>query len=380
MNARTLRWAASKAVVAAAPALKRVTNFYGAGVAVADAAERMIYANDRLYETPLRAEQTDFIRDYCQSNDLGFSEAYWQTPWRFSLEQFELRDATFLGHTGRLIDRDLRGVVTEWGEADSINRDKISVLRQGPALEAVALPVPRFNNNFHFLIDAATPIIDYFESGAALGGPHVILTAANQKTFATETLAALSAHYGAELRMVAPNEKVLCSQAVFYRRRRPASAWFPVTRETADKLREILLAHFGRTADPARRRLLYLRRGQEKLRNLTNTAEMDALMARHDFEAFQPAASNFADQVSLCAEAQTIVAVHGAALANILFAPPGTRVVEVFGRKGCKSGYLSICHRLGLEHVISIGGEDDGDQNFAADLDHLDASLSSPAD
>ena len=266
-------------------------------------------------------------------------------------------------------------MISDWGEAESINRDKIAFLSEAAPVEGVALPVPRFNSNFHFLMDAAIPMIAYFESGAALDGDHVILTAEKQKTFARLTLEALAAHYGAKLREIGPREKALCARAVAYRRRRPASGWFPIWREGADSLRAILLTHFGHTPDPEARRRIYLRRGPEKLRNLTNEAAMDALAREQGFELFQPAARNFREQVTLCSEAEAILAVHGAALANILFAPKGTRVIEIFGQQGCKSGYLSICHRLGLEHVISIGGADDKDQNFAADIDGLREAL-----
>ena len=92
MNARTLRWAASKGLVTVAPALKRPLNFYGGGIALEDAAEGRICALDDPTETPLDPEQQAFVRDRCQRNDIGFVERYWETPWRFSIEHFELRE------------------------------------------------------------------------------------------------------------------------------------------------------------------------------------------------------------------------------------------------------------------------------------------------
>ncbi|MCI4666009.1 MAG: glycosyltransferase family 61 protein [Neomegalonema sp.] len=371
---RQMRHTLSTGVSRIAPSWMRRLNFYGRGVAVEDAAARAIFTDEFNVDRPLRPEQIEFMRTHSYANDQPFSEEYWRTPWLFRDEFFELRDVWMHGHTGVLADPASNAIVTGWGEAENRNRDKAAPLRPAAEIDAVVLPVRRYTSYFHIFFDVALPLVSYFESGARLDAPHVIVMMRKQAPFVKVVLQAISAAYGAELREIGPWEKALCRRAVQFRRTRPAADWYPARPETALRLREILLQHFHRAPEPPHAGL-YLERGQAKLRNLANAAEVRAAAERAGLSIFRPEASNFADQIARMAGAQTVFAVHGAALTNILFADPGCRVVEVFGRNFAKSVYLALAHMLGHEHIGVIGGEDDDLQSFEADLGEVDAAL-----
>ena len=80
-------------------------------------------------------------------------------------------------------------------------------------------------------------------------------------------------------------------------------------------------------AGPFRR--LFIRRGAVSRRRLVDEAAVAALLEGQGFQCVDPGQLSFARQRQLFAEAATVVGTHGAALANILFAGPGTRVVEL---------------------------------------------------
>jgi hypothetical protein len=78
---------------------------------------------------------------------------------------------------------------------------------------------------------------------------------------------------------------------------------------------------------PTRR--LYVGRGNSNRRRLANEAQITEHAARYGFENVSMDGRTVADQARLFAEAAFIIAPHGAALTNILFATPDARVLEL---------------------------------------------------
>jgi len=101
-------------------------------------------------------------------------------------------------------------------------------------------------------------------------------------------------------------------------------------------------------AGPAR---LYLpRRGN---RRIENEAEIEALLARRGFVEADP--TDFTVLRGRLAAASHIVAVHGAALANLVHARPGARLLEVIPSSNPWPYYRSLCAALGVEYGAVLG-------------------------
>lgn len=76
---------------------------------------------------------------------------------------------------------------------------------------------------------------------------------------------------------------------------------------------------------------IYVTRGPSaNNRSIVNEAEVLGVLARYDFEPVDPGVLSVVDQIRAFATARVIVAPHGAALANLIFASPGAAVVELF--------------------------------------------------
>lgn len=88
---------------------------------------------------------------------------------------------------------------------------------------------------------------------------------------------------------------------------------------------------FGLPDRPGRRKLYLSRAGTDRRRVLNEGALVERLAAR-GFEAVHPERLSVREQVALFAEASHIVAPTGAALTNMLYAPPGARVVAIYHR------------------------------------------------
>jgi hypothetical protein len=89
---------------------------------------------------------------------------------------------------------------------------------------------------------------------------------------------------------------------------------------------------------PGRR--IYVTRGRERHnRTVANEEDVVGLLAERDFTVVDPGTMPVADQIRTFAEAEWIVAPHGAALTNLAFASPGASVIELF-----PPDYVQLCY------------------------------------
>lgn len=115
------------------------------------------------------------------------------------------------------------------------------------------------------------------------------------------------------------------------------------------------LVEFYRRHFPAptceRRRLLYIpRKGK---RGLLNEQEVERELLRRGFEPFEPAGQT--DLHLKLADVSHIVGVHGAALANLVFCQPGTRVLELLPSDTPWPYYYSLCSSGGMPYGVIVG-------------------------
>jgi glycosyl transferase family 61 len=89
---------------------------------------------------------------------------------------------------------------------------------------------------------------------------------------------------------------------------------------------------------PGRR--IYVTRGRERHnRIVANEENVAGLLAERGFSVVDPGTMPVADQIRAFAEAEWIVAPHGAALTNLAFASPGASVIELF-----PPDYVQLCY------------------------------------
>jgi hypothetical protein len=101
---------------------------------------------------------------------------------------------------------------------------------------------------------------------------------------------------------------------------------------------------------PGKRRLLVSRRDASS-RRVSNEPELQALLEPAGFETVVLGELSFREQVAAFAEAEMVIAPHGAALANLLFAAPGTVVVELHQAGAERPHYKQLATRLDLRHL-----------------------------
>lgn len=132
-------------------------------------------------------------------------------------------------------------------------------------------------------------------------------------------------------------------------------------------------------------RHLYLTRGEARNnRHVENEAEVLALLEPLGFTRVDAGELSVADQIRAFAEADVIVAPHGAALANLVFCSPGATVVELFPAMSFVADYWKMAAGVtGLRYRYLTGaGEPVGTTraefvvaDITVDLRQLSATL-----
>ena len=103
------------------------------------------------------------------------------------------------------------------------------------------------------------------------------------------------------------------------------------------------------------RRRLYISRRLAQRRRIINEDELEPILADHGFEIIEAETMSFAEQLKLFSEAEVIVGPHGAGLTNLLFAPRGCKVLEVFDPNHVKVLYYALADVLEQPYWYIIG-------------------------
>jgi glycosyl transferase family 61 len=117
---------------------------------------------------------------------------------------------------------------------------------------------------------------------------------------------------------------------------------------------------------PGRR--IYLTRGQRRNNRIVrNEPEVVEMLAERGFEVVDTATLTVAEEIRTFAEAEWIVAPHGAALTNILFSSPGASVIELFAPDYVTPSYWKLADcvpGLGYRYLLGTGrGPRSGNMN-----------------
>jgi capsular polysaccharide biosynthesis protein len=100
---------------------------------------------------------------------------------------------------------------------------------------------------------------------------------------------------------------------------------------------------------------LFVGRGKRDRRPLVEGEKIWAGLQSLGFAQIEPEKMSVAEQARAFRSARVVVGAHGAALANLAFCRPGTRVIELFSPHYVNPCYWSLCTAAGLLHGGVIG-------------------------
>ena len=122
------------------------------------------------------------------------------------------------------------------------------------------------------------------------------------------------------------------------------------------------------------RRLLMMRVGEPR-RPISNPEGIEGLAQEYNLEVYEPATAAFSP--GDFADAELIVAAHGAALGDIGFCAPGTAFVEILASAHCEPHFATLAVSAGLRYVAvrarTLNGEFEGE--FEVDYDAVGEAI-----
>ena len=99
-----------------------------------------------------------------------------------------------------------------------------------------------------------------------------------------------------------------------------------------------------------RARRLYISRKRAAVRRVMNEPELERILRDAGFTAVELESCSWPEQVAMFADAEVILAPHGAALANTVFCQPGALLVEISTRAGYRDYYLRLAASSGVRY------------------------------
>ncbi|MDA0767430.1 MAG: glycosyltransferase family 61 protein, partial [Verrucomicrobia bacterium] len=122
-------------------------------------------------------------------------------------------------------------------------------------------------------------------------------------------------------------------------------------------------------SQPTRR--IYISRGDSWRRRILNEEAIIDYLADNGFEVHTLAGLSIAEQATLFSQAELVIAPHGAALTNLLFAPPTCRVLELFASNYLFPHYRDLSETCGLDYHAHISPNPTDAPDSSADLKTL---------
>lgn len=204
------------------------------------------------------------------------------------------------------------------------------------------------DNYFHWMLDVLPRIKLILEAGKRLNQFDHILINSGQKTFQQETLAKFGIQPD-QLVAMGPRSRYRCDQL-----------WVPslpavLGHPTPSNVRFLRSVFLEGKPGAARRRIL-VGRAEGRSRQTKGWKEVCNMLFPFGFEEIEPANLTVQEQAAVFSEAEWVVGIHGAALANLAFCRPGTRVVEILGRDYVNPCYRALSDAAGLRYHALIGG------------------------
>ena len=106
---------------------------------------------------------------------------------------------------------------------------------------------------------------------------------------------------------------------------------------------------------------ILLCRGIKNSRNIRNRKAVIEALSALGFAAIQPEKLSFDEQAMIFARAEFIVSEFGAAMANVMFCRPGTKVVEIIAEGQHDPWSAHLCAMLELTYVVLFQRQSEAD-------------------
>ena len=369
-TSRRIWWAIFRQFCQWMPGLGKTFNFPVKRSCASDFASTVL--EDEVQELALAPEDLEQARSILMSSmakDAGDTSTYPTGRSKLRSKAFKIDHCVVTGHTMMVLDISGASVLDQVTGPMTCDQAQPTLLkhRRAPTGTFYTLTCRGHFDRF-FASDVISLLYFLRRHGQDIGPLHIV-TNPEFPPFVEQSLRAICLAYGnVTILELEKSERLVDVSALWLSRCPDAKEWTPVTRNEADELGHLLSDYHQLPAASAPKSLLFVSRGDAKLRRLLNEAELMAELMDFDFEFFLPKSDNHKAQIEAFRSARIVVAVHGAALTNLVFCQPGALIIELFPSNQIKSTYCWLAMRMGLRYRAVVGFSGDALQAFATKI------------
>jgi capsular polysaccharide biosynthesis protein len=125
-------------------------------------------------------------------------------------------------------------------------------------------------------------------------------------------------------------------------------------------------------------RRFFVTRSTDRNRHISNTEQIHDVLKTLDFEVIDCDNMTLQEQINWFGNASHIVAIHGAGLANLIYANNNTRVYEIFPpeyKDYLPFHYILLCRLKNIKYQCSIGQEIQSESNRSFYVNPIELEL-----
>ncbi len=175
-------------------------------------------------------------------------------------------------------------------------------------------------NYYHWMCEVMPRL--YMMSQEFAAGKVLLPKHLQSRSFITESLGVLNL----PIVWIEPNVSYRFAQLVTVKTDPPYGNPSPVL---VAGLSKQLLSSLHIQTPTGRNRKIFISRAKADRRNIVNESDITALLTKHGYEIVYNEDLSFTEQVKLFADTESLISLHGAGLANIMFMPNGSKVLEI---------------------------------------------------
>ncbi|MDQ2918272.1 MAG: glycosyltransferase family 61 protein, partial [Verrucomicrobiota bacterium] len=298
-----------------------------------------------------------------EQNDAG-GFAPWRPVHRQPAYVYRFTNGLYHGAHGAVLDHrlrvfeDLADVVPNFF-SDAAGIASLRKKHQARLSEGVAVALSSSQNYYHWLLKMLPRLHLVGEAGVDPNSCDALFI---NKPTAAQAEGYLEAALRPDLLRVIKGDEFWCCRQLYV-----ASIAHDVPAWSVEYLRRLFLATNAteQTASTA----IYLRRGNAATRRVRNEDELCNHLGRRGIRAFDLSQHSLREQIQIVSNADLIIAPHGAALANLVFAKKRTRVLEIFANAENQKCYWMVArHRRLIYHYVLAQPLPRGDESNQFDM------------
>jgi capsular polysaccharide biosynthesis protein len=215
-------------------------------------------------------------------------------------------------------------------ESEELNRLQVTEIED----DVIICGVHNYDNYFHWHVDCLSGLLLAERAGAK---GKVLVPPLSSWRRASLSYMGLSA-----------DDVVPCSSGILHLKRAywPSSLvrrGFHMTDDVVEAFDRIRRGaqRAGKLTAPSAEKV-YIGRTDTSVRQLINERDLIQVLEQHGFTILTPGLQSYEDQIALMVNARVIVALHGAGLANMGFAPVNCNIIEIFPETFLNNGYFGM--------------------------------------